>query len=205
MGCCEQESVLSAQDYRQKRTLIYVLIINALMFAVIIVASWLAASSALFADAFDNLGDAITYAVSLYAVSRSNTIKAKVAVFKGCLILLGGLLVLGQVGYKLFNPAVPIFELMGLFSLIALGANALCLLLLSQHRHEDVNMSSVWACSRNDIVANLSVFVAAALVWFTQSGWPDLLVATLLALYLLRSGFQVIHSARENLTPSCSV
>lgn len=205
MGCCEHESALSARDYRQKRTLIYVLIINALMFGVIIMASWLASSSALFADAFDNLGDAITYAVSIYAVSRSATVKAKVAIFKGCLILLGGLLVMGQVAYKLFNPAVPIFELMGLFSLIALGANALCLLLLSKHRHEDVNMSSVWACSRNDIVANLSVFVAAALVWFTQSGWPDLLVATLLALYLLRTGFQVIHSARENLTPSCSV
>jgi Co/Zn/Cd efflux system component len=153
---------------------------------------------------FDNLGDAITYGVSLYAVSRSDTVKAKVAVFKGCLILSGGLLVLGQVGYKLFNPAVPIFELMGVFSLIALTANTLCLLLLSKHRHEDVNMSSVWACSRNDIVANLSVFVAAALVWFTQSGWPDLLVATLLAVYLLRSGFEVINNARDNLKPSCS-
>lgn len=204
MGCCETESVLSAQNDRQKRTLIAVLIINALMFAVIVVASWWAGSSALFADAFDNLGDAITYAVSLYAVGRSNTAKAKVAVFKGGLILLGGLLVLGQVTYKLFNPAVPIFELMGVFSLVALTANALCLLLLSKHRHEDVNMSSVWACSRNDIVANLSVFVAAGLVWMTQSGWPDLLVAFLLAVYLLRSGLEVINHARENLKPSCS-
>ena len=204
MSCCETESVLSAQNDRQKRTLIAVLIINALMFAVIVVASWWAGSSALFADAFDNLGDAITYAVSLYAVGRSNTAKARVAVFKGGLILLGGLLVLGQVTYKLFNPAVPIFELMGVFSLVALTANALCLLLLSKHRHEDVNMSSVWACSRNDIVANLSVFVAAGLVWMTQSGWPDLLVAFLLAVYLLRSGLEVINHARENLKPSCS-
>lgn len=202
MACCEQESALSAQNENQKRTLILVLLINALMFGVILVASWLAGSSALFADAFDNLGDAITYAVSLYAVSRSNTVKAKVAQFKGALILVGGLLVLGQVVYKLFNPAVPIFELMGLFSLIALSANALCLLLLSKHRHEDVNMSSVWACSRNDIIANLSVFVTAGLVWLTQSGWPDLLVAALLAIYLLRSGFEVINSARSNLKPS---
>ena len=204
MGCCETESALSAQNERQKRTLIAVLVINALMFAVSIVASWLAGSSALFADAFDNLGDAITYAVSLYAVSRSDTVKAKVAVFKGGLILLGGVLVLGQVAYKLLNPAVPVFELMGVFSLIALTANALCLLLLSKHRHEDVNMYSVWACSRNDIVANLSVFVAAGLVWLTQSGWPDLLVAALLAVYLLRSGFEVINNARENLNPGCS-
>ncbi|MCW8869369.1 MAG: cation transporter [Proteobacteria bacterium] len=201
MGCCEQESALSAQNENQKRTLILVLLINALMFGVILIASWLAGSSALFADAFDNLGDAITYGVSLYAVNRSNAVKAKVAVLKGGLILLGGFLVLGQVIYKLLNPAVPIFELMGLFSLIALSANALCLLLLSKHRHEDVNMSSVWACSRNDIVANLSVFVTAGLVWLTQSGWPDLLVAALLAIYLLRSGFEVINNARDNLKP----
>ena len=204
MGCCETESALSVQNERQKRTLIVVLIINALMFAIIIVASWLAGSSALFADAFDNLGDAITYAVSLYAVSRSNSVKAKVALFKGGLIFLGGFLVLGQVVYKLMHPAVPLFELMGLFSLIGLSANVLCLLLLNKHRHEDVNMSSVWACSRNDIVANLSVFVTAGLVWITQSGWPDLLVATLLAIYLLRSGFEVINNARDNLNSGCN-
>ena len=204
MGCCDTESALSVQNERQKRTLIVVLIINALMFAIIIVASWLAGSSALFADAFDNLGDAITYAVSLYAVSRSNSVKAKVALFKGGLIFLGGFLVLGQVVYKLMNPAVPLFELMGLFSLIGLSANVLCLLLLNKHRHEDVNMSSVWACSRNDIVANLSVFVTAGLVWLTQSGWPDLLVATLLAIYLLRSGFEVINNARDNLNSGCN-
>ncbi len=204
MGCCDTESALSVQNERQKRTLIVVLIINALMFAIIIVASWLAGSSALFADAFDNLGDAITYAVSLYAVSRSNSVKAKVALFKGGLIFLGGFLVLGQVVYKLMHPAVPLFELMGLFSLIGLSANVLCLLLLNKHRHEDVNMSSVWACSRNDIVANLSVFVTAGLVWITQSGWPDLLVATLLAIYLLRSGFEVINNARDNLNSGCN-
>ena len=77
------------------------------------------------------------------------------------LILLAAMMVAGQITYKLFVPGVPIFEVMGVFSLVGLAANSICLYLLWQHRNEDVNMSSVWECSRNDIASNLSVFVAA--------------------------------------------
>lgn len=80
-----------------------------------------------------------------------------------------------------------------------LAANSLCLFLLWHHRHEDVNMSSVWECSRNDIASNLSVFVAAGAVWFTGSGWPDIVVAIGLVLLLMRSAIRVISSAKVEL------
>ena len=150
----------------------------------------------LLADSLDNLGDALTYGLSLYAVSRSAGTKARVALFKGGLIVLAASVVATQVLYKLFAPRTPVFEIMGAFSLIGLAANSVCLYLLWRHRHEDVNMSSVWECSRNDIAANLSVFVAAGAVWLTGSGWPDVLVATGLLLLLMRSAIRIIASAR---------
>ena len=196
---CGNDCSLDPGQDRQRRTLRVVLLINAIMFVIIVVAALYSNSSALLSDSLDNLGDAITYALSLYAVARGGASKARVALFKGILIFLGASIVAGQVVYKLLNPAIPIFELMGGFSLLALVANSACLLLLWRHRHEDVNMSSVWECSRNDIATNLSVFIAAGGVWLTNSGWPDLLVASALVALLYRSAFRVISSARSEL------
>ena len=176
-GCCDNSCSLDPLRKRQRRTLQIVLGINAVMFFVIAAAAFYSKSTALLADSLDNLGDALTYGLSLYAVSRSTAVKAKVALFKGGLILFAAVAVAAQITYKLFVPSLPIFEVMGTFSLLGLAANSLCLFLLWRHRHEDVNMSSVWECSRNDIVSNLSVFVAAGAVWFTGSGWPDIVVA----------------------------
>lgn len=198
-GCCDNDCSLDPKKDRQRSTLRIVLAINAIMFVVIVAAALYSKSSALLSDSFDNLGDAITYALSLYAVSRGGTTKARVALFKGVLIFLGASLVAAQIVYKLLVPTVPIFEVMGGFSLLALLANSVCLLLLWRHRHEDVNMSSVWECSRNDIATNVSVFVAAGGVWLTQSGWPDLLVAFALVVLLYRSAIRVINSARLEL------
>jgi Co/Zn/Cd efflux system component len=115
--------------------------------------------------------------------------------FKAVLILSAALLVVGQIVYKLMNPAVPIFEAMGLIGLLALAANGTCLALLWKHRREDVNMSSVWECSRNDIASNLAVIAAAGLVWVFGSGWPDILIGALLALLFLRSAMRVFRGA----------
>jgi len=169
------------------------------MFVAVLAAALYASSSALLADSLDNFGDAVTYAISLYAISRGAAVKARVALFKGVLILLAALAVAGQVAYKLVVPVTPVFEVMGAFSLLALAANGLCLFLLWRHRHEDVNMSSVWECSRNDVATNLSVFVAAAGVWLTHSGWPDIVVALALVALLLRSAVRVIGSALREL------
>lgn len=198
-GCCDHDGSIDALRERQRGTLSIVLWINAVMFLVIVAAALFAHSSALLADSLDNLGDAFTYAISLYAVARGQRTKARVALLKGGLILLAAAVVAAQIVYRLFVPATPVFELMGAFSLLALAANGSCLYLLWRHRADDVNMSSVWECSRNDIVANLSVFVAAGAVWATGASWPDILVAALLVLFLVRSAFRVIGSARAQL------
>jgi Co/Zn/Cd efflux system component len=137
----------------------------------------------------------ITYALSIYAVSRSKTVKPKVALFKGGLIFMAACAISVQIVYKVFVPSIPVFEVMGTFSVIGLAANLLCLYLLWRHRNEDVNMSSVWECSKNDIASNLSVFFAAGVVWLTGSGWPDILVAFGLVCLLTRSSIRVIRSA----------
>lgn len=198
-GCCSDDCSLEQLQKRQRGTLQAVLGINALMFFVIVGAALYGQSTALLADSLDNLGDALTYGLSLYAVTKGPVIKAKVALFKGGLIFLAALVVAAQILYKLFVPSVPLFATMGIFSLVGLMANGLCLYLLWRHRHEDVNMSSVWECSRNDIASNLSVLVAAGAVAISGSGWPDLLVALGLLTILLRSAYRVIMSARAAL------
>lgn len=195
-GCCEDKAcAIEALQVRQGATLKAVLGINAVMFVVVLVAGILAASTALLADSLDNLGDALTYGLSLYAVSRGARSKARVALFKGMLILGAGLFVLGQVIYRIMVPAVPVFEAMGAVSILALIANGICLALLWKHRREDINMSSVWECSRNDIASNLAVMIAAAGVWLAQAGWPDLAVGFALACLFLRSAVRVLSGA----------
>ena len=114
-------------------------------------------------------------------------------------MLATGLFVLGQIVYRAINPGVPIFEIMGVVSLAALAANAACLGLLWKHRTEDVNMSSVWECSRNDIASNLAVFAAAGAVWLADSAWPDLIIGLGLAALFVRSAVRVTTGALREL------
>ena len=198
--CCEDKAcALDALRERQSSTLKTVLGINAVMFLVELFAGIISGSTALLSDSLDNLGDALTYGLSLYAVSRGPRSKAKVALFKGGLILTAGLFVLGQVVYKIVVPAVPAFETMGAISIVALIANGTCLALLWRHRQDDINMSSVWVCSRNDIASNIAVFAAAAGVWFTQSAWPDLLIGTVLACLFVTSALRVLRNGLAEL------
>jgi len=196
MDCCDdKECAIEALRGRQSATLKIVLAINAVMFVVELTSGLLARSTALLSDSLDNLGDALTYGLSLYAVSRGPRSKAMVALFKGGLITLAGLFVLGQVAYRVIYPAVPVLETMGIVSIVALAANGACLGLLWKHRTEDVNMSSVWECSRNDIASNIAVFIAAGGVWLAQSGWPDLVVGLALSCLLLRSAINISAGA----------
>lgn len=183
----------------QRRTLKIVLAINLVMFFVIAAASVYGNSTSLLADSLDNLGDVMVYGISLFVVSKGLAAKSRVALFKGLLIFAAAFGVALQIFYKLLYPDMPLFEVMGAFSILGLIANSACLYLLWRHRDDDINMSSVWECSRNDIASNLSVFVAGGLVWLTASGWPDILVATALVFFLLRSSIKVISSAITNL------
>jgi Co/Zn/Cd efflux system component len=195
-GCCEDKAcAIDALQQKQGATLKTVLWINAVMFFVVLGMGIYAGSAALLSDALDNLGDALTYAISLYAVGKSIQTKSNVALFKGALILIAGLAVIAQVLYKALHPALPVYEAMGATSLLALAANGVCLALLWRHRNEDVNMSSVWQCSRNDIASNVSVFVAALGVWVFGSPWPDLAIGFALGMLFLWSAASVLRAA----------
>ena len=201
--CCEDKScAIEALKKRQSGTLKIVLAINAVIFVVVFVAGLLAASTALMSDSLDNLGDAITYALSLYVISRTNRDKAKVALFKGGLILATGLFVLGQVIYRIFEPTVPVFETMGGIGILSLVANGICLALLWKHRGDDINMSSVWECSRNDVWEGFAVLAAAGGVWLFGSGWPDLVIGAFLLVLFARSATRVFRNAYSGLISS---
>lgn len=210
-SCCESNPAVEALRGEQRGTLVKVLWINAVMFVAIAIAAFYGRSTALLSDSLDNLGDALTYGLSLFAVSRGPATKARVALFKGGLIFLAASLVAAQVIHRLITPVLPSYEIMSLFSIAGLAANGMCLFLLWRHRQDDINMSSVYECSRNDIAANLSVFVAALGVWAFSSGWPDVVVGALLAGLLLNSSARVIKGAlselgqsQEPLTPDIS-
>lgn len=197
--CCGNSCTVDALHERQRGTLVKVLWINAIMFAVIAAAAFYGKSTALLSDSLDNLGDALTYGLSLFAVTRGPATKARVALFKGGLIFIAACLVVVQIIYRLASPVLPSYEIMTIFSLAGLAANGACLFLLWRHRREDINMSSVFECSRNDIAANLSVILAAVGVWAFNSGLPDIIIASLLAAFLLNSSARVIKGALSEL------
>jgi len=199
-GCCGDKSCdIEALQQRQGVTLRVVLVVNAVMFAVELTAGLMSGSLSLLADSLDMLGDALAYGFSLYVVARGARMKAFSALFKGAIMAAFGLFVLGQAIYKILYPQVPVFETIGIVGLAALGANAGCLGLLWRHRGDDINMRSVWLCSRNDIVANLSVLMAAVGVWLTHSPWPDIVVGLGIAALFLRSAVSVLSDARAAL------
>ena len=198
--CCNDKACeIEALQDRQSSILKIVLGINAVMFFVELIAGLLAGSVSLIADSLDMLGDALVYGFSIYVIARGVRMKAKAALLKGGIMAAFGLFVFGQALYKMILPQVPVFETIGIIGLLGLVANSLCLLLLWRHRADDINMSSVWLCSRNDIIANVSVLCAAVGVWLTSSSWPDILVGLGLAALFLRSAVFVLRGAKEEL------
>lgn len=198
--CCGNAACeISKLHDRQRATLRAVLGINLGMFAVEITAGLMAASTALLGDSLDMLGDALAYGFSLFVVGRHAGWKARAAYLKGGIMAVFGLFVLVQAGYKFMNPEIPHYETIGLVGLLAFAANAACLTLLWRHRGEDVNMRSVWLCSRNDIIANLAVILAAAGVWLSASQWPDLIVGLGIAALFLHSSVEVFRDAGKTM------
>lgn len=198
--CCNDKACeIDALRSRQGSILKIVLVINAVMFVVELVAGLLGNSVSLVADSLDMLGDALVYAFSLYVVARSSAMKAKAALLKGAIMAAFGLFVLGQAIYRIVFPQLPVFEAIGAIGLLALAANSTCFFLLWRHRADDINMSSVWLCSRNDIIANVSVLLAALGVWLTHSGWPDILIGLALAVLFLRSALHVLRESIKEL------
>ena len=175
--------------------LVLVLIINAVMFLAELGGGLIAGSAALMADALDNLGDAMVYGVSLYAISRSDRWKAGAATFKGVLILLLSAGIAVNVAMKIASGVPPSSPLMLAFGGAALVANLACLSLLWRFRRQDVNMTSTFECSRNDVISNCGVLAAAGAVAATGAAWPDIAIGGAMAIVILRSAIRVLSEA----------
>lgn len=195
-SCCEDKaSALSQLRVRQAGVLRTALWLNATMFVVEFTAGLSSGSAALLADSLDMLGDAALYAASLYAIGRGVVWQLRTALIKAVVMGGFGVLVLAQVVLQAMHQELPHAETMGVIGTLALGVNVLCLGLLWRHRTADLNMRSVWLCSRNDALSNLSVLLAAWAVSRTGSAWPDLLVGVLISGMFARSALGVGRAA----------
>ena len=196
--CCSNKGRTIAELGRktdQRRVLIVVMMINGVMFAAEFAGGLIARSSALMADSVDMFGDAVVYALSLYALHRGARWEAGAAIVKGGMILAFGLAVIVEIIDKISNGVPPSSRLMLIFGGVALVANGTCLALLWRFRRENVNMSSTFECSRNDVASNIGVLVAAGLVGMTQSAWPDIAAGAVIAAIFLRSAWTVLADA----------
>lgn len=199
-GCgCGTGIDVTALHARQRRVLWTVLVINLATFVMMIGAAWYSRSSSLLSGGLDNLGDALTYLLSLAVVGAGVRAKAWVSLFKGVLILAAAVAVGAQIFWRLGHPDVPLFEGMGVAGVLNLAANYLCLRLLASYRDGDVNLASAWECARNDIFEGFAVIAAAVLVWMVGSGWPDLLIAAGLLFLFLRSATRVLRASWREL------
>ena len=196
---CETSVDTSALQRSERRILIVVLSINVVTFVMMVAASFLSGSSALLSGALDNFGDAVTYALSFAVVGASSAAKARVAFFKGLMILAAALAVAWQIGWRIMNPGIPIIETMGLAATLNLIANVICLRLLWPYRDGDLNMASAWECSRNDVFEGFAVILTVAAVWVFGSGWPDIIVAVALLALFLRSAARVLGASLREL------
>ncbi len=201
--CCEHHHADPGGDpLRQaayRRVLWWVLAINTAMFGAEISAGLAAGSAALQADAVDFLGDAANYAISLFVVGMALRYRATAALAKGATMALFGVWVLGVTAWHVFNGTLPHAVTMGGVGLAALVANTASFWLLWRHRAGDANMRSAWICTRNDVLGNLAVLLAAAGVFGTGAGWPDVVVAAVMAMLALQGAAIVIRQAKSEL------
>ena len=195
-NCCQDKSCeLEALRGHQSKVLWIALAINGVMFGLEFFVGLLAGSTSLLADSLDMLGDALVYGFTLYVVGLSARWQASAALLKGIVMAGFGIMVLAQAGYHLMSPEVPDFRIMGATGVLALLANGTCLILLTRRRNDDLNMRSTWLCSRNDIIANVGILIAAAGVLASGSRWPDLAVGLLITTVYMRAPVYVIRQA----------
>jgi len=186
---------ITVTSSKEKRVLIIALILNAGMFVAEFGAGILSHSTALLADSLDMLADAFVYAMSLFALGRAQHWRQRAALTNGGLELIIGIGILIEAISKLFIDVVPQAGVMGIFGVAALIVNTVCFVLLRQFRQGDINLRAVWICSRNDMLANIGVLVAAGLVVLTQEAWPDIVIGTIIASIIVHSAWKIIQES----------
>jgi Co/Zn/Cd efflux system component len=193
-GCgCEVE----IKDASQKRVLYWLLGINAVMFFVEMTVGILADSTALIADSMDMLADAVVYGIGIYAVGKSILHKAKAAQISGYFQLLLGVIILTDITRRLFFGSEPISSLMIGMGFIALIANVACLVIIRNHKNDEVHMRASWIFSANDVIANMGVISAGVLVVWLDSRVPDLVIGCIVSIVVLRGAWMILKDAKQ--------
>ena len=193
-GCgCEVE----IKDASQKRVLYWLLGINATMFFVEMTVGILADSTALIADSMDMLADAVVYGIGIYAVGQSILYKAKAAQISGYFQLLLGVIILIDITRRLFLGSEPISSLMIGMGFIALSANVACLMIIRNHKNDEVHMRASWIFSANDVIANMGVIIAGVLVVWLDSRVPDLVIGCIVSIVVLRGAWMILKDAKQ--------
>ncbi|QBY05911.1 cation transporter [Thalassotalea sp. HSM 43] len=195
-GCgCEVE----LKDNQQKTVLYWLLAINAIMFVFEIGFGWISESTALIADSLDMLADAIVYAIALYAVGKSIKHKANAALVSGYCQLALGVLILLDIGRRLYGESEPHSWFMISIGMVALVANVICLILIRKHNNDDVHMRASWIFSANDVIANLGVIIAGVLVMTLEQRWPDIVIGSIISVLILRGAYLILTDAKQEL------
>lgn len=195
-GCnsCSSDNIAKATK-EQKRVLIIVLLINAVMFVVEFSAGLVSHSTALMADSLDMLADALVYALGLFALGRAEHWKNRAALTSGIFQMTLGLGILIQPIYLLSTNNMPDAFNMGAFGVLALIANSISFFLLMAYKDGDINMRATWVCTRNDMISNVGVLIAAGLVYWQSSPMPDIVIGIIIAFIVMRSAWGVIREA----------
>ena len=203
-GCCHDDhcavdkTALNSPAWR--RALWIALAVNGAMFAAEIIAGVAAGSAALQADALDFAGDAANYAIALGVAGMALVWRARAALVKGFCLMVLGFWVIGSTVWHAATGTLPEAGVMGVVAILALVANGGVAFMLYRFRSGDANMRSVWICSRNDAIGNLAVLAAAAGVFGTGTGWPDIIVAAIMAALGISGGWQIVRQARGELS-----
>jgi copper chaperone CopZ len=181
-----------------RRALWIVVLLNAGYGVVEIVGGFLAGSQSLKADALDFIGDGLISLIGLLAIGWGFKARAQAALLQGAFLGILGISVLAMTIYRLFVLQQPGAELMGILGIVALGVNVAAVVVLLPHRQGDANVRAIWLFSRNDAIGNVAVVTAAGLVAWTQTPWPDLVVAIVIASLFLQSAYSIIRDARQD-------
>ena len=200
--CSGEDTAIALRDDRFRQILWFALIANLVMFVVEIVASFLGRSVSLQADALDFMGDSASYAISLFVIGMGMRARAMAGLLTGLAMGAFGMWVISHAVVRALEGSVPEVVIMGPVAALALLANLTVAALLYRYRAGDANMRSIWLCSRNDVLANVGVMLAAGGVFLTSSGWPDITMACSIAGLNLSAAMDVCKQARGEVRAS---
>ena len=191
---CHVENTQSAPE---RRAVTIALVLNATMFVVGAVAGLIAHSSGLLADALDMLSDSLAYGIALVAIGRSQLFKRRAATASGAILALLGVGVLIDTIRRALGSAEPIGWIMIGSSTLSLIVNLIVLRMLSGFRKGEVHLRASWIFTRADVVANVGVIIAAALVMSIGSRWPDTIVGLAIGAYVIKEAMEILMESRK--------